>query len=114
MLMEYLIMSVLAELETQMKRLYWNKNQKEMQSPFENTGAEYANDTFYVRAYNWGDDDGGCNFKYKDLSIWWYKHFRRGLEWTYMGKRNVPIPSEFLAEMLDDCIISLTIDWDTK
>lgn len=112
--MEYLIMAALAEIERQMGRLYWNKNQKEMVSPFENTGEEYKNDTFFVRAYNWNDDDdGGCNFKYKDLSIWWYKHYRRGIEWMYEGERNVPISAEFLSQMLDDCIISVQIDWDT-
>lgn len=110
--MEYVLQAVLSELEVQMERLYWNKNQKEMISPFENTGAVYSNNTFEVRAYDWSEDGDGCNFKYKDLQVWWYKHFRRGLEWVYKGERNRIIPSEFLAEMMDDCIISLQIDWD--
>ena len=112
--MEHLMMAVLAELELQMKRLYWNKNQKEMQSPFENTGAEYSNDTFMVKAYDWNEENDKWNFKYKDLYIWWYKHYRRGLEWVYHDELNPVIPSEFLSEMLDDCIASLSIDWGVK
>lgn len=111
--MEYLLRAVLNELESQMSRLYWNKNQKEMDSPFQNTGTEYSNDTFSVRAYNWDtDDDYLPNFVYKDLKIWWYKHSNRGVEWLYKDERNGIIPSEFLAQLLDDCIISLQIDWD--
>ena len=109
--MEYLLEAVLAELELQMDRLYWNKNQKDMQSPFQNTSTEYSNSTFVVKAYNWNEETD-YNFKYKDLTVWWYKHFRRGLEWTYKGERNAAIPSEFLGKMLYDCIISVQIDWD--
>lgn len=114
--MEQLIRATLAEIEYEMERLYWNKNQKEMNSPFRNTGTEYANDTFQVRAYKWGDDDetDTPNFIYKDLKIWWYKHFRRGIEWVYKGERHADIPSEFFAKMLDECLQSMNNDFKGK
>ena len=34
----------------------WNKYQKEYDSPFDNTGNSYKNDTFEVEAYSWDDD----------------------------------------------------------
>ena len=113
--MDLLIKATLRELEAEMDRLYFNKNQKEMISPFQNTGAEYSNDTFSVRAYNW-DDENDCspNFKYKDLQIWWYKHAHRGVEWLYKNERNSIVPSEFLNQMLKDCIESISEDWDIK
>ena len=110
--MHYLIESVLDKIENEMERLYWNKNQKEMpSSPFQNTGGEYENDTFKVRAYNW-DDNEEPNFEYKDLKIWWYKHSHRGLYWEYNHEKNTLPPPYFLEDMLLDCIESIEKDWD--
>lgn len=114
--MQILIEATLEKIEFEMQRLYWNRNQTHMESPFRNTGQQYINDTFEVRAYYWGDDEEKLelpNFVYKDLSVWWYKHCGRGVEWMYKGERNGVVPSEFLAEMIDDCITSVSIDWDT-
>ncbi len=114
--MYILLEAALEKIESEMGRLYWNKNQEHMSSPFRNTGEEYTNDTFQVRAYYWGDKEEVellPNFVYKDLSVWWYKHCGRGLEWLYEDKRNGVIPSEFLDEMIEDCVESLSIDWDT-
>ena len=43
-------------IKNELDRLYWNKNQKEMDSPFENTGETYKNKTFKVCAYKWNED----------------------------------------------------------
>lgn len=112
--MEQLLKATLAEIEYQMERLYWNRYQSEMQSPFQNTGTEYSNDTFRATAYRWDDDEekDTSNFVYKDLKVWWYKHFRRGMEWVYNGERHGIIPSEFLTEMLEECIKSMEIDFN--
>lgn len=113
--MRILLEAVLDKIEKEMGRLYWNKNQKEMESPFRNTAQKYLNDTFEVRSYYWGDnEDEGVlpNFKYKDLSAYWYKHCERGLSWTYKGVKNATIPSEFLDEMIEDCVKSLEKDWN--
>ena len=114
------LQAVLDRLESEMERLYWNKNQKEMLSPFRNTGEMYKNDTFKIRAYRWDDDkeedaefnDG--NFVYGDLTVWWYKHIDRGLEYTLGREWNKGLTLEFLEQMLEDCIESLQEDWNIK
>lgn len=112
--MEQLIRATLAEIEYEMERLYWNKNQEEMASPFRNTGGEYANNIFQVRAYDWNEETDSANFVYKDLKIWWYKYFRRGIEWVYKGERHADIPSNFLATMLNECFESINNDFKGK
>lgn len=114
--MDWLIRAALNEIENQMARLYWNKYQKEMESsPFKNTGAEYSNDTFTVRAYNWNDENDVLpNFEYKDLKIYWYKHSQRGLQWYYNCSKNALPSSAFLEDMLEDCIESLERYFDTR
>lgn len=76
--------SVLKRIEDELLRCYWNKNHKEMESPFRNTGGRYDCDVFTVHAYNWTGDNGK-NFVYKDkkfpqasLRAEWYKHLGRG------------------------------------
>ena len=78
------VVSVLMRIEDELLRCYWNKFQKEMESPFRNTGARYDCGVFIVRAYNW-KGDSGKNFVYKDkdfpqgsLRAEWYKHLGRG------------------------------------
>lgn len=108
--MEWLIKAVLNEIERQMARLYWNKYQKEINSPFRNTAENYENDTFIIRAYDWNDNTLP-NFEYKDLKIWWYKHSDRGLYWEYSCEKHAIVPSTFLADMLDDCMEFLEKDF---
>ena len=102
-----LVIAILRAIDQELSRLYFNKNQKDISSPFDNTGTEYKNETFIVRAYNWYDEDNEKpNFEYKDLKVWWYKHLGRG---DYMEKEK-PLTLEFLLDMLKDCMVSLEND----
>ena len=108
--MDLLIQAVLDAIRAEMERLSWNKYQKIISTPFENSGANYEDDTFTVRSYYWGDDNTLIrlpNFKYKDFEANWYKHLHRGLAWKYKGEMGGIIPSEFLAQMLEDCFKSM-------
>ena len=105
-----LFQAILDYIRKEMDRLYWNKYQEEMNSPFDNTGAAYSNDTFSVMAYYWGDDDDLIqqpNFKYKDIEIRWYKHSNRGMSVTTQH----PISYEDLVIMVNDCVESLRRDF---
>lgn len=109
--MEKLIEAIMDKIEYEMSRLYWNNNQERMNSPFQNTGEVYQNDTFTVRAYYWGDDEYVSklpNFEYKNFKCWWYKHSHRGLYWSYYDD---DIPTSFLTTMLDECYKSLEHDF---
>lgn len=80
----------------------WNKYQKEYDSPFDNTGSSYKNDTFEVEAYSWDDDyEQPYNFKYKDIEISWYKYLGRDMT---INKKVTP---DEAIKMFDDCINSL-------
>ena len=80
----------------------WNKYQKEYDSPFDNTGNSYKNDTFEVEAYSWNDDcEQPYNFKYKDIEISWYKYLGRDMT---INKKVTP---DEAIKMFDDCINSL-------
>lgn len=109
--MDELIMAVLDRIENELDRCYWNKNQKEMDSPFKNTGSTYKNKVFSVRAYNWIDDqDDIPNFDSKFLKCWWYKHSHRGLLYAIdfnSDKDNLPE----LARFLDECINAIKEDF---
>lgn len=110
---EDLMLAVLMRIESELERLYWNKNQKRINSPFLNTGERYFNDTFTVRAYYWGDDEefeSLPNFEYPGVKIWWYKHYGRSMNWEF----EKPMTTEFLADMLNDCIASLRRDFGEK
>lgn len=107
---EYLIQSVLNRIENEMARLYWNNNQKDILSPFDNHGTIYKNDVFTVRAYNW-DDNNLPNFEYKNFKVWWYKHSMRGLSWEYNCGKNVLPQTQFFTDMLEDCINSMIKDF---
>ena len=52
-------------------------------NPVSNTGAEFSNDVFSIRAYCWCDGDkhpNGCppNFECGDFKVSWYKYLGRG------------------------------------
>lgn len=111
---ELLLSAVLEKIRDELSRCYWNKNQKQMQSPFENTGTIYSNDVFTVRAYYWGDDEEYMhlpNFEYNGLKCYWYKYATRGLTWRYKGGRNAAIPADFLGEMLEKCFDAIQKDF---
>ena len=98
-------------IRKEMDRLYWNKYQKEMVSPFDNTGEKYINDTFVVRAYDWGEDGNSYpNFQYKRLDVFWYKYSCRGLEAWFSGDFS-EFTIDFLVDMLNDCLLSLRKDF---
>lgn len=107
-----LLEAALLRIKDEMDRLYWNKNQFEMNSPFDNTGEEYSDDTFSVRAYCWDEDSENAalpNFVYKELECSWYKHSTRGFSWRYKGEREAYVPAEFLEQMLEDCYKSMRL-----
>ena len=106
-----LVKAIFDRIENEYDRLYWNKNHKELQSPFKNTGESYENDTFRVHAYDWDEDGDELNFKYKNFYASWYKHSHRGLEfWRTAGD----ITADFLNQMLNDCLASLYKDFRSE
>ena len=73
------VIALLEDIESEIARIYWNKNQKEWTSAFRNTGDEYIGKCFEVHAYSWADEpDYDFNFKCGDIEISWYKHVSRG------------------------------------
>lgn len=111
----WLIESVLDKICDEMRRLYWNKHQKDWNTPFLNTGEEYSNDVFTVRSYSWDEADAIIpNFKYGDFECYWYKHSHRGLVWYYHHQQGAMPSSEYLEHMLEECIAALQQDFGVK
>lgn len=74
---EYVI-DLLKGIESRLERIYWNNNQEELESPFQNTGNKIDLGPLKIQAYNWNEDEStDYNFKYKDLEISWYKYLGR-------------------------------------
>lgn len=72
------VVALLADINNEISRKYWNENQKVWDSAFANTGNEYIGKCFEVHAYNWDEDDFlPCNFSCDGVRISWYKHVRR-------------------------------------
>lgn len=104
-----LMNAVLRRIRDELDRLYWNKHQEKMESPFDNTGAEYSNDVFSVRAYNWDDDaEEKPNFECGPIKVYWYKHEGRGN--TIKTKMGYDTPAIY-AIMLEKCIEALRKDF---
>lgn len=94
--------AILRQIESELCRVMWNNNQEEYASPFANTGNNYKNDVFEVRAFDWSDEpEVEWNFKYKDIEISWYKYLGRGMNW------NRVIKIEELQPMLEECLESI-------
>ena len=111
--MEQLIIAILDRIENELELQYWNKNQKHLNSPFQNTGETYSNKLFTVRAYNWNEENEDLpNFDSNLLKCWWYKHSHRGLEYrlTFNGKSNEN-KLEQLSNFLNDCINEIKKDF---
>ena len=99
-----LVEAALVLIDGEMRRTYWNKKQRELNSPFSNTGSSYSNPTFTVRAYEWDEEaEWKPNFEYKGLKVEWYKYLGRGM----IVECDHEITARFLADMLNDCIQSL-------
>lgn len=73
-----LITAMLFYIRRELDRCYWNKYQKSMISPFDNTGKKYTNEYFTVRAYDW-NGNYLPNFECGGLKIFWYKYCGRGI-----------------------------------
>lgn len=114
--MEELIMAILDRIKIKLDGCYWNKNQREMNSPFENTGASYSNDFFTVRAYNWNEeDDQKPNFESELLTCWWYKHSHRGLSYRLdFDPASKDDHLEQLNSFLNECLNSIERDFVKK
>jgi len=73
------VIALLRDIERKLSIVMWNKNHKEYESPFANTGNEFIGKNFEVHAYNWNDEDSqDYNFKCGDIEISWYKYLGRG------------------------------------
>lgn len=92
--------ALLKDLDSEIARQYWNETQKEWESPLANTGNEFINDTFELKAYDW-DDEEDYNFRYKDYRIAWYKHIGRNCV------SNKKITPEIAVEIYKECFQSL-------
>ena len=72
------VIALLADIDNKLSLVYWNKNQLEYESPFQNTGNEFHNSVFDVYAYAWEEDASrDYNFKCSNVEISWYKWFGR-------------------------------------
>lgn len=114
--MNELIKAVLDRIDMELSRCYWNKNQKTLNSPFQNTGETYSNYLFTVRAYNWNDEDENIpNFESKFLKCWWYKHSHRGLEYKIRWDTECGYDTlHQLAYFLNECLDSIRLDFGEK
>lgn len=110
-----LIIGILDLIREKLDTEYWNKNHTQMNSPFDNTGTIYSNDTFTVRAYDWeleidNKKEELPNFNYKDIfHVHWYKYAGRGVVVYYDESINFDI--NFLAKVVNDCIESIKKDF---
>lgn len=100
---ENIVVAAMDRIRRELDRVYWNRNNKEMSSPFENTGNSYSNDTFVVRAYQW-DENVLPNFDSEKLKVFWYKHSSRGVYALVPANMNV---LEAVNEMLNTAMDSL-------
>ena len=73
-------------------------------NPTENVGAEYVNNVFEIRSYNWNDEDPyEPNFYFTEFgySVDWYKHLGRGDE------SSDPLTIQQALYMLNRCLVSI-------
>ena len=106
-----LVVGALDLIREELDRLYWNKYHKEMNSPFDNSGETYSNDTFTVKAYDWGNNnDDSPNFNYKNiLHVYWYKYAGRGVI-AYINEA-YDFNIDLLADIVNDCIEAMRKDF---
>ena len=108
-----LVQCALDKIRKELDRLYWNKNQREMDSPFDNSCSEdYKNNYFVVRSYKWNFDDEDYedlpNFESPHLRVKWYKHSNRGVE-VFMLKNFVS--ADTVMTELTNCLKALKEDF---
>ena len=102
-----MVRALLDFVEKELSVNYWNKNQKEMESPFANTGSYYKNGYVTIRAYNWDENDLP-NFDTDELKISWYKHNNRGV--CAIVKKDANI-DKTLRETLNKTVLSIEEDF---
>jgi hypothetical protein len=107
---DYLIRSVLNMIRSELDRLYWNKNQKEISSPFDNTGEVFENDYVTIRAYDWNENELP-NFDTDQLKVFWYKHSNRGVDALIKSNDNI---DSLLVDVLNNTIESLKESFANK
>lgn len=74
-------LALLFDIKKYLNTCYWNKEQREMRSPFDNTGETFQTNHLTLIAYQWDDEDDEedkYNLKFKDVEISWYKYLGRG------------------------------------
>jgi len=65
-----LLIAALQAIDSELRRIMWNANQEEYNSPFDNTGNRYKNDVFEVQAYSWDDSyEQPFNFKWDNVEV---------------------------------------------
>lgn len=96
------ITALLKEIDFKLSIAYWNKFQKEYESPFGNTGNIFINNVFEVRAYDWNNESSQkYNFKCGDVEISWYKYLGRCMT------INKKYPVHDIIDMYNRCIESI-------
>lgn len=103
--------AMLDKINSELSRCYWNKNQKQLVSPFDNTGESYKNNYMSVSAYNWNekDEDLKPNFETENMLVYWYKHSNRGV--IVYFKNNIEDPYKVIANTLLHCVNSIREDF---
>lgn len=108
---ENIIKAMMMLVRSELDRVYWNANQKEMVNPLENTGADdFVTDYLTIRSYNWEENELP-NFDTDELKVFWYKHANRGV--NAMVKRTSAIGA-MLANVLNNSIESIDDAFKTK
>ncbi len=101
-----LVMATLNFIEKELERVYWNKHQESINSPFSNTGNNVSTENIQIRAYNWEQNDKP-NFETDNIQVWWYKHSNRGVYAKIYGDVSD------LQDILTDAIEKAEKDFDT-
>ena len=96
------VRSFLKTIRDELNITMWNINQREYESPFDNTSNHFKNNVFEVEAYSWNEEyDQPYNFKWRDFEVSWYKYLGRGMS------INREITAKEGAEMLNECLDSI-------
>jgi hypothetical protein len=104
-----LIRGCLSIIRSELDRCYWNANQKEMNSPFDNSGASaFSNAYLTVRSYNWSNNSLP-NFDTDALKVFWYKHSNRGLYAIVPNNYNI---GDLLATVVNSSILSIQAQFE--
>jgi hypothetical protein len=69
--------------------------------PFENSAARYECAVFQVHAYSWGNEDQPWNFKWRDITVRWYKYFGRGMS---VNRKTTEAEAR---ELLQECMAAM-------